>query len=231
MERIKVDCHTHTNVSFDGHISPGKYVKRMAEIGIGAAVVSDHNRIDGALEIEALHPPFRVIVSEEIHTLQGEIIGAFLQERIPPRKPLDWTIDAVHEQGGLVIVSHPFVRVVWSRIKRSALFAHAPKFDIIEAVNARNTSIRDELAAMRFARMAGLPVCAGSDAHLVHTLGRAYVRMKSFTDAVSFLENIREGTLVCERRTPLWLSGLTFILPFAAITLKTGRIRLTGDGR
>jgi predicted metal-dependent phosphoesterase TrpH len=201
----------------------------MEKIGIDAAMVSDHNRIDGALEIEALNPVFRVIVSEEIHSAQGEVIGAFIRERIPPHKPLDWTIDAVHEQGGLVIVSHPFVRVVWSRITRSALFAYASKFDIIEVVNARNNSLRDELAAMRFARMAGLPVSAGSDAHLAHTLGRAYVRMKPFTDAKEFLENIKDGTLVCEKRTPLWLSGLTFIVPFVTLFVKTRKIKLTGD--
>ncbi len=226
--RIKVDCHTHTSLSFDGHIPPVKYARKMEEIGMGAAIVSDHNRIDGALEIEALNPSFRVIVAEEIGTASGEVIGAFLQERIEADKPLAWTIDAVHEQGGLVIVSHPFVRVVWSRIKRSALFAHADKFDIIEVVNARNTSIRDEVAAMHFAKLVGLPVSAGSDAHLVHTLGRGYVRMEPFTDSKDFLEKIKAGELVCKQRTPLLLSGVTYLYSLMTNLLKTGKLKLNG---
>jgi len=42
--------------------------------------VSDHNAISGALEMQALAPAL-VIVSEEIMTSQGELLGYFLRER------------------------------------------------------------------------------------------------------------------------------------------------------
>jgi len=116
MKKIKVDCHTHTSVSFDGHISPRRYIETMTRLGMGAACVCDHDSIEGALEIKALNPPFEVIVGEEILTAQGEVIGLFLSERIPPKKPVSWTMDAIHEQGGLVLVPHPFVKIVLQRI-------------------------------------------------------------------------------------------------------------------
>lgn len=213
MKKIKVDCHSHTSVSFDGNISPAAYVKQATGLGIGAAIISDHNSIEGALAVRALNPPFRVIVSEEIQSAEGEIIGAFLEEKIPNKKPAGWTFDAIHEQGGLAIVPHPFVKVVVSRLSLSALFSCLDKIDIVEVVNARNNSLADEVAAWRFAKAHNLPVCAGSDAHLSHALGRAYVLMDPFETPQEFLKNIKDGTTVCERRTPLWLSGVTFVVP------------------
>lgn len=213
MKKIKVDCHSHTNVSFDGNINPAAYVRQASRLGIGAAVISDHNSIEGALEVRALNPPFKVIVAEEIQSAEGEIIGLFLQEEIPSKKPAAWTFDAIHEQGGLAIVPHPFARVVVSRLSLSAIFSCLEKIDIIEVINARNNSMADEVTAWRFAKAHNLPVSAGSDAHLSHALGRAYVLMDPFETPQEFLQNLKKGTIVCERRTPLWLSGITFIVP------------------
>jgi hypothetical protein len=221
MEKIKVDCHTHTSFSFDGFIRPEQYVEQAIRVGLGAVVVSDHNTIAGARAIQALDPPFRVVVGEEIKTSVGEVMGLFLEEEIPAGKSPAWTMDAIHEQGALVLVPHPFARVVVSRLKYDALFANIAKVDIIEVVNARNEMARDEASALHFAQAFDLPTSAGSDAHLVNSLGRGYIEMDPFDDAASFLKSIRAGTLVCRQRTPLLLSGLTFAVAIAAIMAKS----------
>ena len=38
--------------------------------------MTDHNTIDGALRLREMDVPFRVVVGEEIYTLDGEIIGS-----------------------------------------------------------------------------------------------------------------------------------------------------------
>lgn len=223
MTTVIVDCHTHTHASFDSATSAINYVDRIRRIGLDAVVICDHNNIEGALEISALDPPFRVIVGEEISTAQGELIGLFLSERIPPNRSPSWSIDAVHEQGGLVIAPHPFSRVVFTRIKRAALEANVHKIDIIEGLNARINQPADELAAIRFAMAHNLPLSAGSDGHLPQNLGRCYVRMRPFDDAAGFLENLDSATLVNRRRTPLWVAGATFAVNLARDTFRTIR--------
>ena len=214
MTKIKVDCHSHTSFSFDGAITPAQYVEQGKKRGLGAAIICDHNTIEGALEVKALNPSFEVIVSEEIFTSDGELIAAFINEKIPSEKSYSWTIDAIHEQGGLAIVPHPFVHVVRSRVKTSILFECADKVDAVEIHNARNEYLADELTARGFSRLYNIPGTAGSDGHLAHTLGRGYVLMEPFNDAQTFLKNLAGGMAVCERRTPLWLSTITFFVPF-----------------
>ena len=51
-----------------------------------------------------------MIVGEEIKSADGDLVALFLDERSPPGLPADETIAAVHAQGGLVGIPHPFDR-------------------------------------------------------------------------------------------------------------------------
>ncbi|KAB2855821.1 MAG: PHP domain-containing protein [Bauldia sp.] len=81
--RIKVDLHNHTNFSFDGEMNPRRFVEVYTRLGFGAVAVTDHNTRLGALAVAELDPPFRVIVSCEVKSREGEIIGLFLDRDIP----------------------------------------------------------------------------------------------------------------------------------------------------
>lgn len=210
MKKIKVDCHTHTNVSFDSSTSPEKFVKAICDANMDAVCVCDHNTLAGARAVQALDPPFQVVIGEEIGTNAGELIGLFVLESIPSKRSPQWTIDAIHEQGALVMVPHPFCRVVPSHIRKKALYAIAEKVDIVEVVNARNNLPADERKAMAFARKHNLPACAGSDGHEPASLGMGYVLMDPFNDPQSFLANLAEGQLVCQGRTSLIYTGFSF---------------------
>ena len=53
-----------------------------------------------------------VIVAEEVKTAeQGEVIGLFLEEKIPRGMTMAETIAEIRRQGGLVYVPHPFDRM------------------------------------------------------------------------------------------------------------------------
>lgn len=226
-KRIRVDCHCHTDISFDGQITPQQMVRTTSRNGVDVVCVTDHNNIAGALEVIALNPPFRVIVGEEILTADGEMIALFVKERIRPKRPLSWTIDAIHEQGGLAVIPHPFCKVVMTRVTLPALYENIHKIDALEMINARNERVSDETAALRFARLFDKPMTAGSDGHLPHTLGRGYVLMAPFSGPEEFLSSLKTGTVVCERRTPLWLSGISFGF---RLTIENGK-KLLGKGK
>jgi predicted metal-dependent phosphoesterase TrpH len=107
---MKADLHAHTHFSRDALTSVSTFARRYAQAGIDCVAVSDHNNIDGALAVRS-EAAFRVIVSEEIKSSEGEIIGLFLQETIRKGLTPEDTVRAIREQGGLVLIPHPYDRV------------------------------------------------------------------------------------------------------------------------
>ena len=159
--------------------------------------LTDHNEIAGALRLRDI-APFRVIVGEEIETNEGEVIGLFLRQRIPPGMSLDSTVRAIKEQGGIVYLPHPF------ETRRKGISQPALKMlgtnqvDVWEIFNARS---RDSKAVEDFrvyAEDRGLRLAAGSDAHMPRELGRAYTLVPSFETPQDLLDSLEQADFVCE---------------------------------
>jgi predicted metal-dependent phosphoesterase TrpH len=159
--------------------------------GLGALAITDHDAIEGALALSRM-APFRVIVGEEIDTGEGEIIGLFLQEFIPPKLNPAQTIARIREQGGLVYIPHPFDTRRYP-LQESILLALLHEVDAIEVLNARVMLPVYNKRAARFARKHGLPGGAGSDAHTPVEIGRAYVEMEPFTGKEGFLCSLAQA--------------------------------------
>lgn len=198
---LKADLHTHTYFSPDALTSPEKYVQTCQKQGIDCVVVCEHNNIRGALAVREI-APFKVIVGEEARSREGEIMGLFLREEIPPGLTPEETVQQIKAQGGLVLVPHPFDRLRSEHIAEEALDRLLPDLDIIEGFNARTTFRRDNERAARFAEEHGLAISAGSDAHSPGELGRAYVEMPDFDGPQEFLQSLRQGRIVGRLSTP-----------------------------
>ena len=175
--RCFVDLHCHTARSFDSLSDPHKVVQRALERGITHLAITDHDRIDGALELRGQAPEgILVIVGEEIRTRDGDVIGLWLEEPIPPGLGAEEAIARIHAQGGLAGVPHPFDRFRGSAAREGTerLERLAPLVDYIETFNARVPfGAANEQAAL-FAHEHGLPGVAGSDAHTLLEVGIAY---------------------------------------------------------
>jgi Predicted metal-dependent phosphoesterases (PHP family) len=72
----KVDLHTHSIASPDGSLNEDNYRKMLETGRLDCIAVTDHNTIAFAKELHA-NLGDRIIVGEEITTLDGEIIGLF----------------------------------------------------------------------------------------------------------------------------------------------------------
>ncbi len=95
-----------------------------------------------------------------------------IQEAIPPHLPFDETLDRIREQGGLAVIPAPVSG------SRHGVFEHISKdelatADAIEVYNSRLLTGRSNRQAERFARRRGLPMTAGSDAHIAEMVGQA----------------------------------------------------------
>ena len=191
---FKVDLHIHTCYSADSLLSLEELIEGVAQRNLGAIAVLDHNVIDGAFALRKI-APFPVIVGEEILTTEGEIAGLFLQRWIPPELTPAQTVARIKEQGGLVYVPHPFDRYRNSALGERALLSIADQVDVIEVLNARALYSADNERAANWARQRGILVGAGSDAHSIHELGRAYVEIEPFRDQESFLASLSRGEI------------------------------------
>src|SRR5258705_8275933 len=82
------DLHTHSRASFDSLASPASLVRTAAARGLTHLAITDHDRIDGALEAHERAADagldLTVIVGEEVRTADGDLICLFLNEAIPP---------------------------------------------------------------------------------------------------------------------------------------------------
>ena len=81
-QMIKVDFHVHSIASPDSLSDGERLFKRAKELGLGKLILTDHNTISAALELQKSHPD-DVIIGEEILTTKGEILAFFVREALP----------------------------------------------------------------------------------------------------------------------------------------------------
>jgi predicted metal-dependent phosphoesterase TrpH len=176
-ERAFIDLHCHTRASFDCLSAPGAVARAAAERGLTHLAITDHDRIDGALEARALAPAgLTVVVGEEVKTRDGDLICLFLERAIPPGLSAGEAIAAAREQGALVGIPHPFDRLRGSLLREARMDPLGGLVDWVETHNARVVGRGNEQAAA-YARERGLPGVAVSDAHSILEIGVAYTAL------------------------------------------------------
>jgi glycosyltransferase involved in cell wall biosynthesis len=208
---IDVDLHMHTDHSPDCATPVEVLLATAKEQGLGAIAITDHNEISGALEARAKADGIKVIVAEEIKTAtQGEVIGLFLQERIPRGLGLAETVAEIRRQGGLVYVPHPFDRMhVVPGYEH--LLAILEEIDAIEIFNPRVAIGSFNEEAARFAAKYRLTAGAGSDSHVAAGLGSVRVRMRDFDGPQEFLESLRDAEIHTKPTSLLYVQALKFL--------------------
>ena len=200
-ELLKADLHIHTEYSPDCETPLEQIISRCQELGINCINICDHHTAEGALKMQEI-APFRVIVSEEILTPHGEIMGMFLKETIPSGLSPEETIARIKAQDGLVCIPHPFDTIRKSAIHNQILEDLAKQIDIVEAFNARSPFPWGTVRARLFADKHGILKSAGSDAHSVHEIGSAYIEMPEFNSKDEFLTSLAQGKIFGKRLSP-----------------------------
>jgi glycosyltransferase involved in cell wall biosynthesis len=210
---IDVDLHMHTDHSHDCATPVEVLLASAREQGLGAIAVTDHNEISGALEAakKAADYGVKVIVGEEVKTArQGEVIGLFLQERIPRGLSLAETVAEIRRQGGVVYVPHPFDRM-HAVPDYEHLLGVVEEVDAIEVYNPRVAIGSFNEEAARFAAKYRIPAGAGSDAHVAPGLGSVRVRMPDFDGPEEFIEALRVAEIITKPSSLLYVQALKFL--------------------
>jgi predicted metal-dependent phosphoesterase TrpH len=211
---IEVDLHMHTDHSGDCATPVDVLIHTARDRGLGAIAITDHNEVSGALEARKLAEELgdiKVIVAEEVKTAeQGEVIGLFLEEKIPKGLTMAETIAEVRRQGGLVYVPHPFDRF-HSVPDYEHLLDMVEEIDLLEVFNPRValTSFNEE--AVRFARKYRIVPAAGSDSHVAQGLGSVRQRIHDFDGPAEFLEAMRDADITRKHKNLVYVQTLKFL--------------------
>jgi glycosyltransferase involved in cell wall biosynthesis len=210
---IDVDLHMHTDHSHDCATPVEVLLATARAQGLGAIAVTDHNEVSGALEAAAKAADYgvKVIVGEEVKTgHQGEVIGLFLNEKIPRGLTLAETVAEIRRQGGIVYVPHPFDRM-HAVPDYEHLLDVVEDVDAIEVYNPRVAIGSFNEEAARFAAKYRILAGAGSDAHVTQGLGSVRVRMPDFDGPDEFLEALRAAEIITKPSSLLYVQALKFL--------------------
>ncbi len=197
---VRADCHLHTIASGDAWTTLEQLAERVVDVGLDVVFITDHNVTTAAVTAMERGIGARVIVGEEIRTPSGDIIGLYLNERIPYVLPLAEVTGRIRAQGGLIYAPHPFDQ------GRSSLGTSLEPLcangwvDVIEIFNAKIVNQDANKQAAELAARYGLPGGAGSDAHDPDGIGAAYLEMPDFDGPASFLSALAEATITGEYR-------------------------------
>jgi predicted metal-dependent phosphoesterase TrpH len=179
----RADLHIHTLAS-DGTAGVTQILDHVARQGfLDVIAIADHERIDAAVAAQHMAEdrglPIGVIVGSEITTRGGHLLALFLEKPVPALKGLAWSIEAVHDQGGLAIPAHPLVPYplcAQGPILRRLLASDNPAVrpDTIETFNPTALGKYRHDAVVRFAEEHGLAQLGNSDAHHLDAVGAGW---------------------------------------------------------
>lgn len=207
MEQMgKADTHVHTEYSGIARLGalkfpesvtmPEQQVDRARKNGMDVLCITDHDEIIGAFKAREYAKQFddiEVVVGEEVTTADGEIIGLFLNERVPDGLSVEETVDIIRSQGGLTIAPHPFSFHVAGLQER----IFSLDIDGFEVINGGHVDLYSNAFAQKVMdkypnRWAPI---SGSDAHSVHTTGFNWTEFEGNT-AEDFRKAVLNKTTV-----------------------------------
>jgi len=122
---VIADPHCHTFAS-DGMVSPQELVDAAVRARVDLIAVTDHDTMDAVREARARGEEVGVAVvpGQEITTrwpAQTHVMGWFLERPVRRGMSVEDTVEAIHDQGGLAIVPHPFMPVYFGSIQPAML--------------------------------------------------------------------------------------------------------------
>ncbi len=201
----RADTHLHTHFSGfsqlgksmkfpESVITPEIQIDKMRKLGYDVMAITDHDETAGAfkgVEYAKKFDDIELIVGEEVTTADGEIIGLFLNEKVPMGLSVEETVDIIRAQDGIVIAPHPFSFHV-PGLKEKILDLDIDGFETINGGHPDKYSNMFAKKVMdaypkRWAEM------AGSDAHSVYTSGTCWTEFEG-TTADDFRKSILNRT-------------------------------------
>ena len=213
-----VDMHVHTTRgASDSALRPEELVAEAARIGLTGVHLSEHDRLWDPYELTRFRQESGLFVANgmEVSTDLGHVLVLGLDRYVPGVRHAEELRRIVSEVGGYMIVAHPFRHYfdpVHFRRRGVEPFnmtpeeaARLPIFQLVDAVEVANgcNTARENLFALRVARVLGKPGTGGSDAHSSQGIGiLTTVFEKTLESQEQMLEELRAGRFYAAQGLP-----------------------------
>jgi len=179
------DLHIHTTSS-DGMMSAAMVLNYVAvNTKLDVLAITDHNTLDGwrrARDFKAAPGNDHLVDLDlvpgiEVSSLDGHIIGLWVETMIPRDMSAAETVAAIHEQGGLALAPHPYAWLPGLRefAGVGSKFLTLP-LDAVELRNSTPTEIFNNYRTGWMNRRRSNPIAeyGGSDAHFLWAISRTW---------------------------------------------------------
>jgi len=204
---MRLDLHIHSSFSRDGTVSPRDVLRHCSKIGLAGCSVVDHNQIKGSLEASfySRDEDLLVLRGVEVSSADGHVLAYGVSELVPRGLPVAETIEKIHNLGGIAVAAHPvrFPSGVGLEV------AEHERFDAVEVLNG-GSSGRGNKKARRLAETKRMAMTAGSDAHKLLEIGKAYVEVEGVSTEDELLDAIKLGLARTGGRSRSASEGLAY---------------------
>lgn len=205
----KADLHIHTTYSHDGTATVPAVLEHVARnTDLNVIAITDHDRVDGALEALRLAPRYgiEVIPGSEVTTAEGHLLALFITEPVPAHRSLEATVEAIAAQGGMAVAAHPgghWKGSLSERTLRRGLACPGIPGTLlgIETFNASLPYLNTNRQALAIARRLPLATLGNSDAHMLWMIGQGATEFPGRTtaDLLHALRSSKTRTLLRPR--------------------------------
>ena len=213
-ENTVIDLHYHTRHS-DGAATVEKTAQRARELGIGVSI-TDHNEIQGALEMSRIRDVFSIpgvelTSAEGTHILlyfpQIEELRDFFETCIRPnmgpdkmsstRIEMERIIEDAGTYGSVKILAHPYsaaytgiFNLNFTTDRINNILAAVDGVEVINGENLHRWNLRSALLGFNLNKA----ISGGSDGHCVKNLGRVVTFSKGKRSVSGFLNELKRGS-------------------------------------
>lgn len=215
---MKIDMHCHTKEgSIDGKVAIEDYIAELIHKGFGGMLVSDHNSYKGYRKWKQdikgkKYTDFVVLKGIEYDTIDAGHILVIMPEKIKLKilelrgLPVQFLIDIVHKNGGILGPAHPcgekYLSITNTRKHRNQL-AVMDQFDFLEGFNACESIVSNRNASA-IAEQFEKPQFGGSDAHKIECVGLAY------TEFSEIIHHESDLIAYVKRKKPITCGGIYY---------------------
>jgi histidinol phosphatase-like PHP family hydrolase len=206
-----IDMHIHTTAgASDSGLDPEDLAEEARQRGLTGINITEHDRLWDTFKLNEYrqrHDGLFVNNGMEVSTDMGHMIVVGLKQYVSGIRRAEELRKVLDDLGGFMTVAHPFRHwfdPVYFRKQGKEPFTMTPEqaaermpifqlVDAIEALNGANTP-KENLFALRVAKVLGKPVTGGSDAHSKSGIGfYCTVLEKDVTTADEFREELVAG--------------------------------------
>jgi predicted metal-dependent phosphoesterase TrpH len=205
LDSLRVELHCHNEFSnfqlgvketpYDCGITIQEQLEQAYKVGLDAFFITNHNTLDGynlLTQYRDNHEKFKniqVYPGEEITTDKGIHVLAYgLTDTIRAGKSFEEILDIVKAQGAVSCAPHPFG--LNNGLREKAILC-----DLIEVFNSNNVDRYSNLRAYNFAKSNNMIEVAGSDSHVVSTLGRCVNFIESENTLDEIMDSMKKGRI------------------------------------